>query len=563
MSPHGEIRVQHAISITLRKGGEKVTVVSMGLESLDLARWQFGITTVYHFILVPFTIGMSLLVALMETLWYRTGKEYWLKATRFFGKLFLVNFALGIATGIVQEFQFGMGWSEYSRFVGDIFGAPLAFEALLSFFMESTFLGVWIFGWGKISKKAHVIVAWFVMIGVNTSMLWIIGANSWMQHPVGAVFDPETGRATLDGPAAFFEVIGNSTMWLAVFHVWTSSLLLAATLVAGISIWWMVRAANTGGIGETEAREVWRPIARWGMTIMVISGILTIASGHLQGQHLVYYQPAKMAAAEGLCSGESGAFALAAFSDCPTDIQKNADGSWPVIEQGIGKIPGALGFVAHNSFSRTIAGMADSSARTAAMFDKVKAAEPKAPNTDTANTSGIKGDVASYNWAPYSPPMLITFWSFRLMMGLGLFMALLAIIGLIQTRGGKISTSKGLSKLALITLPMPFLSASFGWIMTEIGRQPFIVYPNQDAFDTNGELLDKGLGGVYMLTGDGLSGVVSNVEFLVSMVVFTLLYLVLGIIWVKLLMRYSKEGINTPAADGGPDKPSQELTFAY
>ena len=158
-----------------------MTVVSMGLlDSLDLARWQFGVTTVYHFILVPFTIGMSLLVALMETLWYRTGKEYWLKATRFFGKLFLVNFALGVATGIVQEFQFGMGWSEYSRFVGDIFGAPLAFEALLSFFMESTFLGVWIFGWGKISKKAHVVVAWLVMAGVNTSMLWIIGANSWI-----------------------------------------------------------------------------------------------------------------------------------------------------------------------------------------------------------------------------------------------------------------------------------------------------------------------------------------------------------------------------------------------
>ena len=260
-----------------------MTVVSMGLESLDLARWQFGITTVYHFILVPFTIGMSLLVALMETLWYRTGKEYWLKATRFFGRLFIVNFALGVATGIVQEFQFGMGWSEYSRFVGDIFGAPLAFEALLSFFMESTFLGVWIFGWGKISKKAHVVVSWLVMVGVNTSMLWIIGANSWMQRPVGAVFDPATGRATLNGATAFFQVVTNSTMWLAVFHVVTSSILLASTIVAGISLWWMVRAANAGGIGDTEAREVWRPIARWGMTIMLVSGVLTIASGHLQG----------------------------------------------------------------------------------------------------------------------------------------------------------------------------------------------------------------------------------------------------------------------------------------
>ncbi|EEZ90287.1 bacterial cytochrome ubiquinol oxidase [Mobiluncus mulieris 28-1] len=548
-----------------------MTVVSMGLlDSLDLARWQFGVTTVYHFILVPFTIGMSLLVALMETLWYRTGKEYWLKATRFFGKLFLVNFALGVATGIVQEFQFGMGWSEYSRFVGDIFGAPLAFEALLSFFMESTFLGVWIFGWGKISKKAHVVVAWLVMAGVNTSMLWIIGANSWMQRPVGAVFNPETGRAELNGALAFFSVVTNSTMWLAVLHVVTSSILLAATVVAGISIWWMVRAASQGGIGETEAREVWRPIARWGMTIMLAAGLLTVASGHLQGQHLVYYQPAKMAAAEGLCAGESGNLALFAFSECPDPVLKegageNSGSKYEVTEVGIGRIPGLLGFVAHNSFSRTIAGVADSSDRTQAMLENAqKYFKDKAPNIDTTNTSGLrgKGDVAGYSWAKYAPSVLPVFWSFRLMMGVGIFMAALAMLGLYQTRGGRVSTSRGLKNLALITLPMPFLGVSFGWIMTEIGRQPFIVYPNQDAFNADMTVQNAGAG-VYMLTGDGLSGVVSPVEFLISLVVFTLLYLVLGIIWFKLLVRYSKEGINTPASDGGPVSASQELSFAY
>lgn len=553
------------------------------LDSLDLGRWQFGITTVYHFILVPFTIGMSLLVALMETLWYRTGKEYWLKATRFFGKLFLVNFALGVATGIVQEFQFGMGWSEYSRFVGDIFGAPLAFEALLSFFMESTFLGVWIFGWGKISKKAHVVVAWLVAVGVNTSMLWIIGANSWMQRPVGAVYNPATGRAELDGALAFFSVVTNSTMWLAVFHVVTSSLLLASTIVAGISTWWMVRSANTGGIGETEAREVWRPIARWGMTIMLVAGLLTVASGHLNGQHLVHYQPAKMAAAEGLCAGQSGALALLAFSECPKPVlkdkakyeseianisNKEAISKYELSEVGIGKIPGLLGFVAHNSFSRSIAGLADSSDRTQEMLKNARdypGFDGKAPNIDTSATSGLRGaqgETATYTWAKYAPPMLPIFWSFRLMMGLGLFMVALAIAGLYQTRGGRVSTSNALKNLALITLPMPFLSASFGWIMTEIGRQPFIVYPNQDAFNADMTVQNAGAG-VYMLTGDGLSGVVSPVEFLISLVVFTLLYLVLGIIWFKLLVRYSKEGINTPASDGGPVSASQELSFAY
>lgn len=539
----------------------------MGLESLDLARWQFGITTVYHFYLVPFTIGMSLLVALMETMWYRTGKEYWLKATRFFGKLFLVNFALGVATGIVQEFQFGMGWSEYSRFVGDIFGAPLAFEALLSFFMESTFLGVWIFGWGKISKKAHVVVAWLVMAGTNTSMLWIIGANSWMQHPVGAVYDPEKGRATLNGALAFFSVVGNSTMWFAVFHVVTSAVLLAATIVAGISTWWMVRAANAGGIGETEAREVWRPIARWGMAVMLFAGLLTVASGHMQGQHLIHYQPGKMAAAEGLCSGQNGDLAIVAFQECPEKITKNADGTWPVIDRGVGHIKGMLGFVGKNSFSEKIPGMADSSERLAEQFASLQAVDKKlAPNFDTANTSGIEGDTADYaEWGKYAPPMLPVFWSFRLMMATGFVMAALAIIGMYATRGGRISTSKGLKNLALVSLPMPFLGAMFGWIMTEIGRQPFIVYPNQDAFDAAYQVNDgmEGLAGVYMLTGDGLSGVVSPVEFLISLVLFTVLYAALGVIWFLLLKRYAKEGINTPAADGGPVTASQDLNFGY
>ena len=539
----------------------------MGLESLDLARWQFGITTVYHFFLVPFTIGMSLLVALMETMWYRTGKEYWLKATRFFGKLFLVNFALGVATGSVQEFQFGMGWSEYSRFVGDIFGAPLAFEALLSFFMESTFLGVWIFGWGKISKKAHVVVAWLVMAGTNTSMLWIIGANSWMQHPVGAVFDPEKGRATLNGALAFFSVVGNSTMWFAVFHVVTSAVLLAATIVAGISTWWMVRAANAGGIGETEAREVWRPIARWGMAVMLFAGLLTVASGHMQGQHLIHYQPGKMAAAEGLCSGQNGDLAIVAFQECPEKITKNADGTWPVIDRGVGHIKGMLGFVGKNSFSEKIPGMADSSERLAEQFASLQAVDKKlAPNFDTANTSGIEGDTADYaEWGKYAPPMLPVFWSFRLMMATGFVMAALAIIGMYATRGGRISTSKGLKNLALVSLPMPFLGAMFGWIMTEIGRQPFIVYPNQDAFDAAYQVNDgmEGLAGVYMLTGDGLSGVVSPVEFLISLGLFTVLYAALGVIWFLLLKRYAKEGINTPAADGGPVTASQDLNFGY
>ena len=202
------------------------------MEALELARWQFGITTVYHFILVPLTIGLSLLVAGMQTAWVRTGKDSWLRLTRFFGKLLLINFALGVATGIVQEFQFGMAWSEYSRFVGDIFGAPLAMEALLAFFLESTFLGLWIFGWDRLPKKIHLLTVWCFSVGSMLSAYFIIAANSWMQHPVGAEFNPETGRAEMTD---VFAVLTNNTTLVAFPHVIATAFLVAGTFVCGIA----------------------------------------------------------------------------------------------------------------------------------------------------------------------------------------------------------------------------------------------------------------------------------------------------------------------------------------
>ena len=216
------------------------------MEALDLARWQFGITTVYHFVIVPLTIGLAPLVAIMHTAWARTGNERWLKLTKFFGKLLLINFALGVATGIVQEFQFGMNWSEYSRFVGDIFGAPLAIEALAAFFLESTVLGLWIFGWDRLPKWLHATCIWLVALGTTVSAYWILAANSWMQHPVGAIYNPETGRAELDGVSGFFKLITNNTLIAAFSHTISSSILVAGTFVAAICGWWIVRAVRTG-----------------------------------------------------------------------------------------------------------------------------------------------------------------------------------------------------------------------------------------------------------------------------------------------------------------------------
>ena len=304
-----------------------MTLAQTALDAVTVGRWQFGVTTVYHFVLVPLTIGLSLLVAIMQTAWHRTGKEYWLQATRFFGKLLLINFALGVATGIVQEFQFGMNWSEYSRFVGDIFGAPLAVEALLAFFLESTFLGLWIFGWGRLSKGIHLATIWCVAIGTMLSAAWILAANAWMQHPVGARFNPETGRAELDGVGGFLKLITSGVYLSEYSHVITSAWLVAGSFVAGIAIWWMVRASREGSDeAVAQARDVWRPIARFGLIVVLIGGLGTALSGHVQGQEMVKVQPMKMAAAEGICVDTDGAaFTVAQFGSCPL----GTDGTQP------------------------------------------------------------------------------------------------------------------------------------------------------------------------------------------------------------------------------------------
>src|SRR5918995_5947834 len=231
------------------------------MDALDVSRWQFGTTTVYHFILVPLTIGLAPLIAAMQTAWVVTGNPAWYRLTRFFGKLFLINFALGVATGVVQEFQFGMNWSEYSRFVGDIFGAPLAFEGLIAFFFESTFIGLWIFGWTRLPRLVHLACIWIVAFAVNASAYFIIAANSFMQHPVGARFNPETGRAEL---IDFGALLTNNTAIWAFLHAVTGSLLTAGAFVAGVSAWLMVRSRRkTDGPGEAEeaedARTMYRP----------------------------------------------------------------------------------------------------------------------------------------------------------------------------------------------------------------------------------------------------------------------------------------------------------------
>ena len=488
------------------------------MDPVAIARWQFGITTVYHFLFVPITIAMSMLVAVLQTIWVRTGKEQYLRLTKFFGKLFLINFALGVVTGIVQEFQFGMNWSEYSRFVGDVFGAPLALEALIAFFLESTFLGLWIFGWDKLPKKIHLACIYAAAIGTMLSSIFILAANSWMQHPVGAVIDEQTGRARLDGVDGFLRVLANPILWTTVVHVISSAFLVAGAVVLGVSAWWMTRAARAGQ--DYEARRLWRRLTRLGAAVMIAAGVLTAGSGHVQGQLVVAEQPAKMAAAEMLCQTQRGAgFTVAAFGSC-------RDGS----AVHLITVPRVYSFMAANDPDAEVMGLNDAQA----MYER-------------AYGGGVD----------YTPDETATFWSFRLMIGLGMASAGIGAAALWLTRSGRLVASARLGAAALWTMWLPFAACSFGWIFTEIGRQPWAVAPN----------LADPASQVRMLTADGVSTVVSPAAVLASMIVFTLLYAALGAVWYLLLRRYIREGVRTPAGEDaattGDGAAAPVLSFEY
>jgi len=494
------------------------------VDALDLARWQFGIITVYHFILVPLTIGLAPLVAIMHTAWVRTGNDRWLTLTKFFGKLLLINFALGVATGIVQEFQFGMNWSEYSRFVGDIFGAPLAVEALAAFFLESTFLGLWIFGWDRLPKRLHLACIWLVAAGTSISAYWILAANSWMQHPVGAVFNPETGRAELDGVSGFFAVMTNNTLLAAFPHTIATSWLVAGTFVAGISGWWIVRSVRAGR--TEEAHSTWRPAAYIGLVATLVAGLAVIGTGDAQGKLMYQQQPTKMASAEAQCEGsEAAAFSLLTIGD----LSNSCEGVNHILQ-----VPGLTSYLGTGKFSGPgsyLPGINDLQAESAARY-----ADQFGPDQS------------------YTPNLVVTYWSFRLMIGLGVFSAALALAGLWLLRKGRITDSIWFSRLCLVALPMPFLAASFGWIFTEMGRQPWVVAPNPaDPVDN-----------VYLLTQQGVSTVVPAWSVLASLIVFTLLYAALGTVWFFLMRRYVREGVEPPAPTSGePTGPAPTLSFAY
>ncbi len=477
------------------------------MEALDLARWQFGITTVYHFLFVPLTIGGAFFVAGFQTAWVRTGNPRYLQLTQFFGKLFLINFAMGVVTGIVQEFQFGMNWSVYSRFVGDIFGAPLAMEGLLAFFLESTFLGLWIFGWDRLPKKVHLATIWVAAFGTLISAYFILAANAWMQHPVGYEIDSETGRAVL---TSINDVLFQNTAVLAFFHTIFACFMTAGAAVAAIAGYKLMKGRQV---------EVFRPAVKASSVVILISAIGLSISGDIFSKIMVEQQPMKMAAAEALYETTAGApFSVLSVGDL------SGDDATRLIE-----IPGLLSWLATGDSTAEVEGINNLQAEYEVLYGP--------------------GD-----YVPYVP---VAYWSFRLMIGLGLVAALFALWSLwVFRRSRQPEPHSTLSKVyvafATVLVIFPLLGNSFGWIFTEMGRQPWIVFGLQQ-------------------TADAVSPLVSATEIWISLVGFTLIYLVLAIIEVKLLLTFIRRGAPEDAAavpytdevEDSKKSDDNELYFAY
>ena len=479
--------------------------------NLDLARWQFAITTVYHFLFVPLTIGLSAIIAGMETAWVRTGKQEYLRLTKFFGKLFLINFAIGVVTGIVQEFQFGMNWSDYSRFVGDIFGAPLAVEGLLAFFLESTFLGLWIFGWDKLPRGLHATTMWLVHIGTLFSSWFILAANSWMQHPVGYEFNPSTGRAELND---FWAVMVNKVQLVTFPHVVFAAYMTAGAFVLGVAAWLYTRKEHA------DDQPLYHKAIRIGAVVALLGGIGVAVSGDFQGKVMTDVQPMKMAAAEALYDTEQPAdFSLFTVGTPDGTSEKFAI-----------KVPNLLSFLATGTWDGKVEGIND-------LREQYRQEYGQDPGA------------SYYTAGDYVPNIPVTYWTFRFMIGLGVVVAAGAALVLWLTRKGRTPTGRWFGVMALT---LPFLAVfanSFGWIFTEMGRQPWVVF---------------GL----MTTENGVSPSVSTFEAATSLIVLTLLYAVLAIIELGLLVTYIRKGAD-PFAEPpdpsltGPQDDDQPLTFAY
>jgi cytochrome bd ubiquinol oxidase subunit I len=451
-----------------------------------LGRWQFGITTVYHFLFVPLSVGLAFLLAVMQTIYYRTGSEIYDQMTRFFGRLFVILFTLGVVTGIVQEFQFGMNWSEYSRFVGDIFGIPLAIEALAAFFLESTFLGLWLFGRDRLPKWVHLLSIWCVCIGTLISAYWILVANAWMQVPVG--YHLVNGRAELTD---FVAVFLNERVLAQYQHVVTGALITGGFFVLGISAWHLLRRTNVALFSRA---------ARISLIVTGLASLAAATTGHSQAQYTARTQPMKLAAMEGLWNSEQPAsFSLFAIQD-----EANRSGYREL------NLPYLLSVLGYNNLTAKVEGMRDLQAQ----YEQ------------------------TYGADDYIPPVTTVYWSFRIMVGLGMLFILVCLVGFVFWWRGTLDFARPFQRLLVVVMFLPFIANTAGWLVTEIGRQPWAVF---------------GL----LKTTNGVSTSVDSVSVWISMIVFTLVYGILAVLGGILIHRFAR-----PKPDGEL-LPLEETGHAY
>jgi len=465
---------------------------NIDLSLVDWSRAQFALTALYHWLFVPLTLGLSMIVAIMETIYVRTGKEEWRRITLFWMKLFGINFAIGIATGIILEFEFGTNWSNYSWFVGDIFGAPLAVEGLLAFFLESTFIAVMFFGWNKVSKKFHLLSTWLVAIGGSLSALWILVANGWMQHPVGMVFNPDTARNEM---VSFWAVLFNQIAVDKFLHTVSSGFLLASMFVLGISSWFLIRKRE-----EYLAKRSILIASIFGL----LSSLMTAYTGDESARNLSKLQPVKFASMEVLYEGKSNA-GLIAFGILKDSHKKMGDKEMKEFAVKI-EIPGLLSILTGGDNDTYVPGLYDHISGNEQLgiiptSEKIKngiyardvlTSYKKAKSEkDTVQISALKGVFNDKNFhdkyfryfgyasidkpEDVIPDVTISFYSFHLMVVLGFLFIMIFSVALFLTYKGTIARTKWFLWIALLSIPLPYVSSELGWILTEVGRQPWII----------------------------------------------------------------------------------------
>jgi cytochrome bd ubiquinol oxidase subunit I len=438
-----------------------------------LARLQFGTTIVYHYLFVPLTLGLVLLIAIMETFYVRSGNTVYKRMAQFWGKLFIINFALGVITGIVQEFQFGMNWSSYSRFIGDVIGASLALETLLAFFLESTFLGVWIFGWDRLSKKMHLAAIWLVVLGSYLSTFWILVANSFMQHPVGYML--KNGHAEMTN---FWALITNSTLAYQTPHVVAGAITTGAFFVVGVSAYHLLK--------KTSDQEFYQRSMHMSLIVGLLSGIVSVIVGHIYGQYDILNQPMKMAAAEAIWNTQQPA-SLALFAIPNAQTHTNIFSI---------SIPYVLSFLSNWSFTSSVEGI-----------NQIQATY-----------------VHLYGPGNYIPDVLVAFYSFRAMLGIGLLMVLIAAVALfLFTWKKQFFNNRWVLRGLVASIALPYIANTCGWLLGEMGRQPWAVF---------------GL----LKTVNAVSPSVTFAEVIVTLIAFFVLYGILAVIDGYLLFNTARKG---------------------